>query len=127
MNLKVVVPPLLVLAGALTLLDAQDGTPPLSKDRHTNSARDAVTLLKSRCFGCHGAQQQMGGLRLDSREGAMRGGYSGPVIKPGKSSESTLIQLVTGIDPKRIMPLSGHRLASGEINTLRHSVDRCAH
>ena len=31
-------------------------------------------LLRSRCQGCHGAAQQMSGLRLDTRDAAMAGG-----------------------------------------------------
>ena len=40
---------------------------------------DIEPLLKKRCQGCHGVQLQMGGLRLDNREYALQGGYSGPV------------------------------------------------
>jgi len=39
---------------------------------------------------------QMSGLRLDRAEDAMRGGYSGAVIVPGKSGDSRLIQMVAG-------------------------------
>ena len=80
--------------------------------------RDVAPLLQSRCSGCHGAQQQMGGLRLDSREAALVGGYSGPAIRPGNSVESTLIQMVSSFDPKRFMPLSGPRLTSSAVATL---------
>ena len=88
--------------------------------------RDVAPVLQSRCSGCHGAQQQMGGLRLDSREAALRGGYSGPAIKPGKSAESMLIQMVSSVDPKRFMPLSGPRLTASEVDTLRAWIDQGA-
>src|SRR5207245_7453432 len=74
----------------------------------------------------HGAQKQLSGLRLHYREAAMPGGDSGPAIKPGKSAESTLIQMVSSVDPKRFMPLSGPRLTSGEVDTLRAWIDQGA-
>src|SRR5687767_6287889 len=59
-------------------------------------AREVEPVFKAHCYRCHGVQQQMNGLRLDRREDALRGGYSGPVILPRKSAESRLIQMVTG-------------------------------
>jgi hypothetical protein len=116
--------PVLVAFGcSVAFLDAQAVS---VKTRQADVARNVVALLRARCFGCHGAQQQMSGLRLDSREGALRGGYSGPAIRPGKSAESTLIQMVAGVDPKRVMPLSGPRLAPSEVDTLRAWVDEGA-
>ena len=46
--------------------------------------REVQSLFRTRCFGCHGPQQQLSGLRLDQKE-RHAGGYSGPVIKPGES------------------------------------------
>ena len=113
--MKVAITPLLAFAGAMTLCGAE-----------VDFTREVAPILQSRCSGCHGAQQKMGGLRLDSREAALLGGYSGPAIKPGKSVESTLIQLVSSVDPKRFMPLSGPRLTSAEVDTLRAWIDQGA-
>ena len=55
-------------------------------DRKIDFARDVEPLLQSRCLVCHGAQQQMSGLRLDTREGALKGGTSGVDIKPGTAT-----------------------------------------
>ncbi|MBX7105274.1 MAG: PSD1 and planctomycete cytochrome C domain-containing protein [Gemmataceae bacterium] len=51
-------------------------------------------VLIERCLKCHGEQQQSGGLRLDTKEGAQRGGDSGPAIVAGKPDASRLIQAV---------------------------------
>jgi hypothetical protein len=51
-------------------------------------------LLIERCHKCHLADKAKGGLRLDSAESLRRGGESGPVVVPGKSDESLLIQAV---------------------------------
>jgi hypothetical protein len=53
-------------------------------------------LLIKRCYQCHssGAKILKGGLHLDSREGWMKGGDSGPAIVPGAPEKSLLIEAV---------------------------------
>ena len=51
-------------------------------------------LLESRCVSCHGPDKVKAGLRLDSREAALKGGENGPAVVPGKPSESLLLQAV---------------------------------
>lgn len=48
------------------------------------------------CYPCHSveAKKQRGGLLLDTRDGLRKGGDSGPVLVPGKPSESLLIRAV---------------------------------
>lgn len=89
-------------------------------------SRDIQPIFKARCETCHGAQQQMSGLRLDQKEDALRGGNSGPVIKPGHSADSKLIQLVTGANTKVVMPPAGPRLSAAEIGLLRAWIDEGA-
>ena len=69
---------------------------------------------------------KMGGLRLDSREDALRGGYSGAAIQSGRSADSVLIRLVAGVDPKRFMPLTGPKLSPSEVGLLRAWIDQGA-
>ena len=69
---------------------------PSSAKVKVDFARDIEPILKDRCQSCHGSSVQSGGLRLDSRAGAMAGGNSGAVIKLGDSAGSKLIQLVAG-------------------------------
>ncbi len=96
--------------------------PPASKTP-ADFTRDIEPLLKARCTGCHGRAQQLSGLQLDSKEAALRGGYSGPVIVPGKSAESRLIHLVAGADEKVVMPPAGKRLTPQEVGVLRAWID----
>ncbi|QDT56452.1 Xanthan lyase precursor [Caulifigura coniformis] len=50
-------------------------------------------VLIDQCYECHaaGAKAVRGGLLLDSREGLLQGGDSGPAIVPGKPDESLLM------------------------------------
>jgi hypothetical protein len=89
-------------------------------------ARHIEPLLRARCQGCHGAALQSSGLRLDNPRDALAGGYSGAVILPGKSAESRLIRLVSGADPKIVMPPVGKRLTPAEVGLLRAWIDQGA-
>ncbi len=53
-------------------------------------------VLAEHCYACHSAQAKelQGGLRLDSRQGARRGGDTGPAVIPGKPAKSLLLQAI---------------------------------
>lgn len=51
-------------------------------------------LLLAKCIDCHGPDKQKGGLRLDSKQGWMSGGDSGPAIVPGDPEKSILFKAV---------------------------------
>lgn len=51
-------------------------------------------ILVDHCQKCHGANKQQADLRLDSREGAIKGGEHGPAIVPGDVEKSLLISAV---------------------------------
>ena len=58
--------------------------------------REVRPLLATHCFGCHStdSDQVKGGLRLDSREAAFRGGDSGPAIIQGEPTASLLVTAI---------------------------------
>ena len=74
-------------------------------------------LLAAHCYSCHSFRTAapLAGLRLDSRDGLLRGGDSGPTIVPGNPDQSRLLQLVRG-EPL-LMPPTG-RLPEGKIDAL---------
>jgi hypothetical protein len=51
-------------------------------------------VLAEHCWKCHGDQKQFAGLRLDSREGVLNGGDSGPAVEPGDPGASLLIEAI---------------------------------
>lgn len=61
-------------------------------------------LLKARCYSCHGALKQKGGLRLDTVELLLRGGDSGSVINRESTKMSELIARVSTADLSVRMP-----------------------
>ena len=73
-------------------------------------------ILATSCYSCHAASQ-LGGLRLDSREGILKGGKSGAAIVLGDPDKSILIQAVRQANPKLKMPMGG-KLKDQEIEDL---------
>jgi hypothetical protein len=53
-------------------------------------SKEVKPILRARCFACHGALKQKGGLRLDTAVSAIRGGRE-PAIAPGDVDSSPLI------------------------------------
>jgi hypothetical protein len=51
-------------------------------------------ILVEHCTRCHGAKKQESGLRLDSREGLLKGNDAGPVVTPGHPGESPIVEAV---------------------------------
>ena len=49
-------------------------------------------VLQQNCVSCHGPEKSKGGLRLDTVEGFLKGGKTGPSFIAGKSADSDLIK-----------------------------------
>ena len=63
-------------------------------------------VLISECFKCHSssAEKLKGGLLLDSQEGMLAGGDSGPAVVPGNAVNSLIIKAIRGVDKDLSMP-----------------------
>src|SRR5690348_1518006 len=63
-------------------------------------------VLVDRCQKCHSSAlaKPKGQLQLDTREGARRGGTSGPAVVPGDLEASALYQAITAADGYSPMP-----------------------
>ena len=73
-------------------------------------------MLIERCFKCHGAEKQRGGLRLDSREAMLKGGETGAALVVGKPDESLLVEkLMSGAMPPKTEP----RLTEAQIGAIQ--------
>jgi len=85
--------------------------------------RQIRPLLVERCGECHGVDTQESSLRLDVKHRALKGGDFGPVILPGKASESELIHRITTDDEKKMMPPDGDRLTAVEVALLEQWIN----
>ena len=81
---------------------------------------DVQPILQAKCVACHGAAMPQAKLDLRSPESILKGGASGPVIKPGGSENSLLVtKIITGQ-----MPPGPKKLTAVEIDQIRGWIDR---
>ena len=89
--------------------------------------RDVLPILAKNCFQCHGPDegQRKAGLRLDSRESALRLEKGSAAVVPFAAKRSVLIARVTTDDGDELMPPpdQGAPLSRDQIDTLRAWID----
>ena len=85
--------------------------------------KDVQPVLRRKCVMCHNERLSQNGVRLDDGDAALAGGYSGPVILPGKSAESKLIARVSSTKKGFMMPPAGTPLTEAEVAILKQWID----
>jgi hypothetical protein len=85
---------------------------------------DVKPILEASCIKCHARGQGKGGFRIDNRELVLQGGDSGSAVVPGKSHESYLVELVSGLDPDNVMPKKGSKLTQEQVGIVRAWIDQ---
>lgn len=116
-SIQVFLPASLLVVG---LIVPYPGRGPLSADEEVEYLRDVHPILAERCFACHGAEKQKGGLRLDLRSGLFESDDPEwiPVV-PGRPQDSALYELITlSADDPDVMPAKGDPLTKQQIATL---------
>jgi mono/diheme cytochrome c family protein len=83
-------------------------------------------ILVDHCYSCHSAKKARGGLALDTREGLLRGGDTGPAVVPGNADKSLLIASVRHSKPELAMPRKAPKLPDEAIADLVRWVNRGA-
>jgi mono/diheme cytochrome c family protein len=120
-NLLTIALAIIVSAWSVAALLAEAETTPSTEA--IDFARDVKPILESRCFDCHGPDDQQSEFRLDRRADALRGGLSGPAIVPGDSGLSRLIEYIAAGDGETMMPPDGERLSPEQVAVLRAWID----
>ncbi len=92
-------------------LSAQDGS-------EVSYDSEVLPILQARCFRCHNGQRSEGGLRLDLKDAAIKGGDSGHAFIPGNSDQSLLLQRINSEDEFERMPQEAAKLTGNEIQLL---------
>jgi hypothetical protein len=82
-------------------------------------------VLETRCWQCHGGALQLSRLDLRTREGALKGGEHGAAVVPGKSGDSRLFRLISGLE-KPAMPMDGSHLTPEQVAAIRDWIDQGA-
>ncbi len=85
-------------------------------------ARDVHRILEKRCLSCHGPSRQLGGFRVDRRADFFDADRTSLVVIPGKSGESSLIDIVSGRQ-KNPRLAAIHKLSEDEVAVLKAWID----
>lgn len=83
------------------------------------------TLFEQRCVECHSQIKRSGGLSLATLGDALDGGRSGPAIRPGRASDSLLLQRIVG-DVAPRMPKDRAPLGPDDVAVIRAWIDEGA-
>lgn len=88
--------------------------------------RDVFPLLKTRCFSCHSGITPESSYRLDTLDEILGESNGEPLVIPGNSEKSRLIELVASSldDEKMPPPDDGKPLTQKEISLLRAWIDQ---
>src|SRR5687767_15671570 len=92
----------------------------LSKEHAEFFEAKVRPILSGHCYKCHSLEQgkAKGDLTLDTREGVLKGGKDGVVLKPGDPDGSLLITAIGYLDPDLQMPPKGEKLSAEQIAIL---------
>src|SRR6266487_4963945 len=90
-------------------------------------ARDIQPILKKSCVECHGPEKPKGKLRLDTKDGALKGGKDGVVIEPGNADKSEVYRRITlPADNDDVMPNKGDKLTKAQTDLIRDWINQGA-
>jgi mono/diheme cytochrome c family protein len=104
----------------LSLIAADPAQPQLAPAQTQFFETKIRPILADKCYKCHSQQAERvkAGLLLDTREGTLKGGETGPAILPGDPEKSLLIKAVRHTDPDLQMPPKGQKLSDDQIADL---------
>jgi mono/diheme cytochrome c family protein len=112
--------------GWAKLADEDVAKLPAAAAHPINFEKEIKPIIEKSCIQCHGKGRNKGEFALDDRESLLKGGESGTAIVVGKSAESTMIHLVSGLDEDGVMPKKGSRLTADQVGLLRAWIDQGA-
>lgn len=87
-------------------------------------ARDIQPIFEASCVQCHARGKAKGGFSLETRADFMEGGDAGAPAKAGKSAESLVIEMISGLDPEILMPKKGKKLTAPQVAVFRAWIDQ---
>jgi len=110
---------LTIAFGGLLLLGMRTAAAPPASD--AVFTQQVEPILARHCASCHANGKKKGGLEIGSLAQLLAGGPSGPLLVPGKASESLVVHVLSPKGQPH-MPPKG-QLTSDEIGTLKKWID----
>lgn len=96
-------------------------------DKKVDFVKEIQPILEKSCIECHGPDKDKGGLRLDTKEAALKGGKGALAITPGDAAKSDLYVRVTlPKDHDDVMPSKGDMLTKAQTDLIRDWINQGA-
>ena len=102
-------------------VSAVDAGPPITIDTIQRAdpvvfEKEILPILQKNCLACHSASEKQGNLVLESPQGILKGGDTGPAAVAGKGIESLLLKAASHqVEP--VMPPQGNDVAASNLNS----------
>jgi WD40 repeat protein len=100
------------------------------RDAPVDFEKEILPVFRRSCLACHNRAESKGGLVLETPRTILEGGRKGPVVVPGKGSESAIIAVASRsrrpVMPPRKNQVGAGPLASAELGLLALWIDQGA-
>src|SRR4051812_15024182 len=108
-----------VLAGLLASLPLA-AQPQVTRSQSDFFESKIRPIFADNCYKCHSqkAPKLKGSLSVETRQGLLRGGDTGPAIVPGDPEKGLLIKAVRYTDEDLQMPPKGQKLSDAQVADL---------
>ncbi len=102
----------------------------LQRKEAVSFEQEILPILQKNCLACHSASEQQGSLVLESPQGMLQGGDTGPAAVPGRGSESLILTLASHSDDPVMPPadndVAAQNLTPSELGLLKLWIDQGA-
>jgi len=120
-----------LLLGAVASVCAQGGLSPEQRTafppaavRTVDFVRDIQPIFENSCVQCHGRGKAKGSFSVETRSDFLLGGDTGSPVVTGKSAESLVVEMISGLNPDNLMPKKGKRLTAEQVSLFRAWIDQ---
>jgi len=97
---------------------------PAPTTRKIDFAKDIQPIFEASCVQCHARGKAKGAFSLETRADFLAGGDTGAPAVAGKSGESLVVDMISGLDPEIVMPQKGKKLTRDQVAVFRAWIDQ---
>lgn len=97
---------------------------PAPATRKIDFAKDIQPIFEASCVQCHARGKTKGNFSLETRADFLEGGDNGAPAVAGKSAESYVVEMISGLNPDIVMPQKGRKLTRDQVGVFRAWIDQ---
>ncbi|MEX2043860.1 MAG: DUF1549 domain-containing protein [Opitutus sp.] len=97
---------------------------PAPDSRPIDFVSDIQPIFEASCVQCHARGKAKGSFSLETRADFLIGGDTGAPATEGRSAESLVVELISGLNPDLIMPQKGKKLTPEQVGIFRAWIDQ---